>query len=178
MVGLADRVTFHVGSATDLPFERERFDAATLLHVGMNVPHKDLLCAEAARVLKPGAVFAVYDVMRTGEGEVAFPVAWADTSAMSFLAYPATYRRALETAGFEVVTEEDRLDLALDFFRRMTARVAENGSPPLGIHVLMGPEAPRKVGNMIATLERGIVAPVEMICRRSAVTRRLSGSQH
>ena len=94
------------------------------------------------------------------------PVAWADTSAMSLLADPATYRRALETAGFEVVTEEDRRDLALEFFRRMAARVAEHGPPPLGIHVLMGAEAPRKVANMIANLEQGIVAPVEMICRR------------
>ena len=176
MVNLTYRVTFRVGSATELPFEDECFDAAALLHVGMKVSDKDTLCAEAARVLKPGGVFAVYDVMRTGEGELTFPVAWADTSAMSFLADPPTYRQALEAAGFEVVTEADRRDLALDFFRCMTARTAENGAPPLGI--LMGVEAPRKVANMIANLERGIVAPVEMICRRSAVTGRLSRSQH
>lgn len=166
MVGLADRVTFRVGSATDLPFEEASFDAATLVHVGMNVSDKDRLCAAAARVLKRGGVFAVYEVMRTGQGDLTFPVAWADTAAMSFLADPATYRQALEAAGFEVVAEEDRRDPALDFFHRMRARIAESGPPPLGLHIHMGPEAPRKVANMVANLERGIVAPVEMICRR------------
>ena len=135
MVGLTDHVTFRVGSATDLPFEEASFDAATLLHVGMNVPDKDGLCTEAARVLKPGGVFAVYDVMRTGEGELAFPVAWAATAAMSFLATPSGYRQALEAAGFEVMVEEDRREPALEFFRRMIARIAESGPPPLGLHI-------------------------------------------
>lgn len=167
MVGSTGRVMFRVGSATDLPFDDATFDAATLVHVGMNVPDKDRLCAAAARVLKPGGVFAVYEVMRTGDGALAFPVAWADTTATSFLADPAAYRRALEAAGFAVITERDRRDLALEVFRRMRARIAESGPPPLGLHIHLGPEAPRKVANMIAGLERGIVAPVEMICRRS-----------
>jgi ubiquinone/menaquinone biosynthesis C-methylase UbiE len=166
MVGLTDRVRFRVGSATDLPFDEASFERATLLHVGMNVPDKGALCAEAARVLKPAGVFAVYEVMRTGEGDLIFPVAWADTAATSFVADPVTYRRALEAAGFEVMAEEDRRDPALEFFHRMRARHAESGLPPLGLHLHMGPDAPRKVANMIANLERGVVAPVEMICRR------------
>lgn len=166
LVGLGDRVTFHVGSATELPFDNGSFDAATLVHVGMNVPDKEQLCVEAARVLKPGAVFGVYEIMQTGKGELIFPVAWADTAATSFLADPATHRQALTAAGFEVVAEEDRRQPALEFFHRMKARFAESGPPPLGLHTHMGPEAPRKVANMIANLERGMVAPVEMICRR------------
>lgn len=165
MVGLADRVTFRVGSATDPLFEAARFDAATLLHVGMNVPDKERLCAAAARVLRPGSVFVVYDVMRVGEGELMFPVPWAATPAMSFVADPATYRQALEAAGFEVTAQTDRRNLALEFFARIKARVAENGPPPLGVHLLMGPDASQKVANMVANLERGIVAPIEMICR-------------
>src|SRR3546814_3455016 len=73
MVGQADRVAFRAGSALDLPFEAASFDAATLLHVGMNIPDKDRLCAEAARVLKPGGVFGVYDGMRVGDGALTFP---------------------------------------------------------------------------------------------------------
>src|SRR3546814_2226143 len=113
MVGQADRVAFRAGSALDLPFEAASFDAATLLHVGMNIPDKDRLCAEAARVLKPGGVFGVYDVMRVGDGALTFPVAWAATAGTSFVADPATYRRALEAAGFEIAEARDRRDLAL-----------------------------------------------------------------
>jgi ubiquinone/menaquinone biosynthesis C-methylase UbiE len=166
IVGLTDRVSFRVGGATNLPLEEGSFDVATLIHVGMNVPEKGALCAEAARVLRPGGLFAVYEVMRTGEGDLAYPVAWADTAATSFLTDPAAYRQALKAAGFEVTAEEDRRDPALEFFHRMRARSAESGPPPLGLHLHMGPDAPRKVANMIANLERGVVAPVEMICRR------------
>jgi len=166
-VNLAERVDHRVASALDLPFEDGRFDAATLLHVGMNIPDKEALCAEVRRVLKPGGAFAIYDIMRTGDGELDYPVPWAATAATSFVAGPETYRQALEAAGFEVAAERDRRDFAVDFFRRMQARVAESGPPPLGLHILMGADAPRKVANMIASLESGRVAPVEMICRRS-----------
>jgi ubiquinone/menaquinone biosynthesis C-methylase UbiE len=166
LVGLEGLADYRVGSATDLPFADASFDAATLLHVGMNIPDKGRLCAEAARVLKPGGTFAVYDVMRTGDGPIAFPVPWAGSEAISFLASPAEYRRALAAAGFEVRSERNRRDMALEFFRRMMARVAESGPPPLGLHILMGKEALAKVRNVVAGLESGVIAPIEMIARR------------
>ena len=166
MVGLQDSVAFQVGSATALPFADASFDAATLLHVGMNIPDKERLCAEAARVLKRGGVFGVYDVMRTGEGALDFPVAWAADEATSFVLGPVGYRRALEKAGFAIESERSQRDLALAFFARLKARMAESGPPPLGIHVLMGVDAGRKVANLISNLQSGRIAPIEMICRR------------
>ena len=38
--------------------------------------------------------------------------------------------------------------------------------PPLGLHLLMGPVDPTKIGNMITAMTSGIVAPVELVCRR------------
>ncbi|MEA2080274.1 MAG: methyltransferase domain-containing protein [Pseudomonadota bacterium] len=35
-VGLSDQVELHQGEATEMPFADERFDAAFILHVGMN----------------------------------------------------------------------------------------------------------------------------------------------
>ena len=166
MTALAAQVTFRVGSATALPFEESCFDAATLIHVGMNIPDKDRLCAEAARVLRPGGVFGIYEVVRTGEGEIKYPVPWADTAALSFLATSAAYRQALERAGFAVVTEEDRRAFALDFFHQARARLTGSKPPPLGIHIHMGPTAPAKIANVIENLEKGLIAPFETICRR------------
>ena len=165
-VGLEGRVSFQVASALALPFENGSFDGATLLHVGMNIAAKRELFAEVARVVKPGGFFAVYDVMRTGEGEIALPVPWAATPATSFVADRETYRSAAQAAGFAVIAERDRREFAIDFFRQMRARVTESGPPPVGLPILMGPDAPIKVANMMANLEQGRIAPVEMICQR------------
>jgi ubiquinone/menaquinone biosynthesis C-methylase UbiE len=60
-----------------MPFPDRSFDGAYMLHVGMNIEDKEKLASEVARVLRPGSVFGIYDVMRTGPGELAYPVPWA-----------------------------------------------------------------------------------------------------
>jgi SAM-dependent methyltransferase len=77
--GLADRVRFVEGSALAMPFADGRFDAASLIHVGMNIADKSRLFAEIRRVLRPGGRLAIYDLMRTGPGEITMPMPWAST---------------------------------------------------------------------------------------------------
>jgi SAM-dependent methyltransferase len=165
MVGMGDRIRFEVGSATALPFPDRSFDLATLLHVGMNIPDKPAVFREARRVLRAGGVFAVYEVMRVGEGELRFPVPWAETPDLSALDRPEAYRKAAEAAGFNLAEEEDRRAIALDFFARVQAQAAGKGPSPLGLHNLMGPTVMEKTTNMIAAIKAGIIAPVQMIFR-------------
>jgi SAM-dependent methyltransferase len=164
--GLSDVINFHQASALDLPFEEARFDGAYLLHVGMNIADKARLFAEAHRVLKAGAKLAVYEVMQVGAGEITFPVPWATTAATSFVAAPEDYRAALAAAGFTLLVERDRGDFALAYFRKKKAEIAAKGPPVLGNHLLMGADAPTKIANMLANVEAGTLAPVEMILQR------------
>lgn len=166
-VGLGDRVSYRQGSALVLPFAPGAFDGAYMLHVGMNIEDKAGLFAGVRRVLKPGDVFGIYDVMRQdGEGELGFPVPWASSPETSFVESAATYRRLLESAGFAVRKERSRRGFAIDFFRRMRAQAARSGGPPpLGLHVLMGASAPQKAANMIDNLERGLIAPTEIVAQ-------------
>jgi SAM-dependent methyltransferase len=167
--GLGQRLAFHRGSALALPFADASFDAAYMLHVGMNIPDKPGLATQVARVLKPECLFGIYDVMRTGPAELTYPVPWASTPELSSLAPPETYKAALRAGGFEVVAERSRREFALEFFQRLRARMARaGGPPPLGLHLVMGPDAATKVGNMLANIEAGTIAPVEIVARRAA----------
>lgn len=166
-VGLERQVSYEHGSALALPFAPQSFDGAYMLHVGMNVQDKAMLFAEVRRVLKPGGTFGIYDVMReASEGDLSFPVPWSPSADTSFVETVATYRSLLECVGFAVQQERNRRKFAVEFFRQMRARAAEGGrSPPLGLHILMGASAQQKVTNMIDNLERGLIAPTEVISR-------------
>jgi hypothetical protein len=101
--------------------------------------------------------------MRTGDGDLKFPVPWAETPDLSALAAPEVYRAAAEAAGFALKSEENRREVALEFFSRLQAQTAGGTPPPLGLHNLMGPTVKEKVANMIGMIRAGTIAPVEMI---------------
>lgn len=163
MCGMADEVRFEVGSAVALPLPDASFDLALLLHVGMNVPDKAGLFREARRVLRDGGTFAIYEVMSTGDGDLAYPVPWAETADLSALETPDAYRAAAEAAGFALQAEENRREVALDFFARIQAQATSGAPPPLGLHNLLGPTVKEKVANMIAAVQADTIAPVQMI---------------
>jgi ubiquinone/menaquinone biosynthesis C-methylase UbiE len=166
-VGLAGAVSYRQGSALALPFPDASFDGAYMLHVGMNIADKARLFSEVHRVLKPGGRFGLYDVMRIDEGPFQYPVPWSSGEETNFIETPATYRALLSAEGFELVKERDRRQIAVDFYRERAANAAKrSGRSPFAVPVYMGATAAQKVANMSALLERGIIAPVEMICRR------------
>jgi SAM-dependent methyltransferase len=166
-VGLGERVSFQQGSALAMPFEDSSFSGGYMLHVGMNIADKATLFSEVYRVLEAGAKFGVYDVMRTGDGDLSYPVPWATTSETSAVAGPEEYKSHLQSAGFGIVAERNRREFALDFFARLRARAQTAGGPPaLGLHILMGRNTPDKVENMIANISAGRIAPVEIIAQK------------
>jgi SAM-dependent methyltransferase len=165
--GLAGRVSYRQGSALALPFSAGAFDAAYMLHVGMNIADKATLLAGVRRVLKPRGLFGIYDVMREREGALTYPVPWATSAETDFVESSDTYARLLADAGFEVRAPRSRREEAIAFFRELRARVAQAGSPPLGLHIVMGPTTPQKIANMVTALEAGLLSPTEIIGVRS-----------
>lgn len=155
LLGIESQVTFHQASATDLPFAVESFDSVSLIHVGMNLPDKAGAMSEAFRVLKPGGLFLIYDVMRGDQGEIVFPMPWAATSQTSFLELPQTYRRLLQGAGFEPELERDRTDEGIAFFQTREKEAAakkEDVRPPFT--------------NLFAALKTGAAKPLVLLYRK------------
>jgi ubiquinone/menaquinone biosynthesis C-methylase UbiE len=166
-VGMNGEVKLYHQSATAMSFEDQAFDSAYMLHVGMNIPDKVTAFREVYRLLKPGALFGIYDVMQTAQGEFAYPVPWADNDSLSFLGTSEEYKEALSDAGFIVSKITSRREVAIDFFDQMRARAtAGDGPPPLGLHLLMRESTGPKVKNMIGNLEAGLIEPVEIIARK------------
>jgi SAM-dependent methyltransferase len=160
--GLDDRVSFRQGSALALPFEDARFDAATLIHVGMNIADKTKLFAEAHRVLKKGGTFLVYDIMRMANAAIPYPMPWSQVAETSFVETPEAYRTKLREAGFTVGAETNRRDFCMAVAREMREKAEKGGPPPVNLSVLMGAEGKPRLDNVFATLEAGTIAPVQI----------------
>ena len=154
---LTSKATFDVGSATDLPYADGSFSRAMLIHVGMNIADKERLFTEVRRVLEPGGLFAVYDQMRVGDGELGYPLPWADDEAASFVETRQRYAESLASAGFRVEHDEDR-----------TAGIFAGGPPSPGALSpgdLFGPAFEERVGNNIAAFMAGTLGAVLMVAR-------------
>jgi ubiquinone/menaquinone biosynthesis C-methylase UbiE len=163
--GLSELAAFRHGSALDLPFAAAVFDAATMIHVGMNIGEKAKLFQDVRRVLKPGGLFCVYDLMQMEAGDLPYPMPWARTKETSFVETPETYRRLLSAAGFRIEREENRREFVMKLSREMQEKAAIQGAPPIALHVLLGPASRDRFSNVMSTIARGTLAPIEMIGR-------------
>ena len=162
---LNECVSLQQGDALALPFTDSFFSAAYMLHVGMNIADKSALFAEAARPAGGRAVRHLRpDAHR--RWRVVLPAALASTAYTNAIVSPGKYRNALSAAGFEIVSERERRDVALDYFARQRAQAAAAPSA-LGVHTLIGARRPEMVRNMSGSISASQIAPVELIARRN-----------
>jgi len=165
--GLAQRVAFHHGSATELPFEPGSFDIVWTEHVQMNIADKATFYGEIARVLKPGGHLLFHDIFSSDGSEPWYPVPWAGDASISFLAQADTVPEILEAAGLQVLEWEDRSADSLAWFRNTVARVKANGPAPLGLHLLMGASALPKFENLIRNLQESRITVIQSVAART-----------
>ena len=153
---LADLVHLQQASALDMPFQDASFGRAMMLHVGMNIDDKPALLAEVARVLRPGGIFGIYDMMQVADGQVTFPMPWASHAGVSAVARPADYVAAAEAAGLSLVAQHDETAAAEGFFTHVLA--TKPPTEPGG--------TPDPFRNLASHIEAGILAPTELILRK------------
>ena len=146
-VGLGDRTEFLTTAGESMPLDDGSVDAAIMVHVGMNLPEKTAVFAEVHRVLRPGGRFALYEQVRTGEGDLPYPLPWAEDERSSFVETVADYRAHLQEAGFDIEDAEDRTPATL-------------GPPPQGPvsnAVIFGPPFVQRIANNVAATKAGLL---------------------
>ena len=145
------------------------YDAAWTIHVGMNVRDKPAFYAGIAKALKPGASFVIYDVLSNGGGDIHFPVPWANTAESSFVATLDEMKGHLAGAGFEVLQASDQTAESLAFFEESAARLQKLGAPPpLGLHLVLGPDFAKMIPNLWKNLAEGRAQVAAILCRKAA----------
>jgi ubiquinone/menaquinone biosynthesis C-methylase UbiE len=147
-----------------LPFADKQFDAAMTIHVAMNIAAKDKMYAQARRVVKPGGIFAVYDVLQGEGGDVLYPVPWARDPSISYLATSDQMKSLLAGAGFKLLDIQDSTDESQSFFEKMTAQMAKAGSPPVAWRLFLGDDFPMMARNQVRNVTERRIRTVSYIC--------------
>lgn len=165
-IGLSHLVSYRQGDALNLAFPDGTFDVVWTQHVAMNIPDKAALYREMYRVLKPGGAVAIYDILAGSSDPVLFPVPWARAPETSFLVSPAELRQLLQASGFTIANWEDTTATARTWFTNLAKKIQQSGLPPLGFHVLLGPDFQVMAQNQKRNLEEGRIVLAQVVGRK------------
>lgn len=123
------RVRLHCSQAESAPFAMSSFDCVWMQHVLLYLNDKARVVAELRRMLVPGGVLALHEIVAPRGGRIRFPRPWAASAARGFVPRPERLRIALESAGFALTLWQDTTPAARDWCARVLARAeAEDGS--------------------------------------------------
>lgn len=132
------------------------FDAAVLMHVGMNLGEKDLVFKEIHRLLRDGGTLGIYDPI--GSNDLSFPMPWADTAATSHVEDSAAYERHLRSVGFLVTEDTNRTAEVLQVIRE-SGQFNPMNPDQLAIPMILGTKVAERMDHVVAAIGSGHLAP-------------------
>jgi len=106
LLGLDDRVDFHVGDALALPFADGAFDAVWTQNSGMNIADKAGLYAGFHRVIGTGGRLVTQEPMAGPVRPPIYPLMWAPDPTTDHLHTPDAMRAVIEGSGFRAIAWE------------------------------------------------------------------------
>ena len=123
--GLEHRVTFEHNGIDDHHPQRP-YTAAISMHVSMNIADKPAWYRAIADRLNAGAEFGIWDVCRTGDADLSWPLPWSIDGTDSHVVTPDQLRSAITQSGFETLEWVDESDWVRDW----VTQTFGSGLPP------------------------------------------------
>lgn len=168
LTGMQNDVTFVHGNALDMPFEDASFDIVWSQQASMNIEDKSKLYGEAHRVLAAGGRLVFQEVLGGAVTPVHFPVPWAREATLSYLPSPENVHDLLAKAGFRELIWRDVTAQYLGEYRKLAAKTAApTGPPPLGLHLILGPDASLMRKNVVRNLEEQRIVLVQCVLKKA-----------
>jgi len=94
-------------------------------------------------------------------------VPWAREPSISFLATSDELRELLKQTGFQVVSWRDTTEEGRNWFREVAEKMQKmGGAPPLGFHILLGPDFKAMASNQLRNLNENRIGLIETIVQR------------
>ncbi|MFB9885331.1 class I SAM-dependent methyltransferase [Balneatrix alpica] len=158
---LAKQLQFNCGDAQSLPYADASFDVIWCQHVLANIPARQQALAEMRRVLKPGGILVLHELVQ-GENHSALllPVPWSSHAETSHLMVATELQDELQTLGMQQDHWQDVTSEALSWRKR--AQDQSQGAQ-LSPSWVLGPDFASMGANLRANLEADRVRVIEAI---------------
>lgn len=124
--GLSDLIEVVDGDFTNLGYDDESFDVVWSQDAFLHSGDRSRVCAEAARVLKPGGRLIFTDPMQADDAPTDQLQPIYDRIHLDSLGSPGFYRQTLTGLGLEEVTYEDHKDQLPRHYARVRSELMAN----------------------------------------------------
>ncbi len=163
--GMDESIRFETGDILSSPFQDKLFDCVWCQHILMNIADKEGAFKEFHRVLKPGGMLVLHEVVKGANEPVHLPVPWADSLSISFLEPWNQLESALKKSGFIHQSYQDVTDKAILWWERVKSAGAEikRDSRPLGPHLIFGENGWQFGNTMTANIKENRIRVIEAI---------------